>query len=404
LSDNNYKVNVSPYRWVILLIVWASIFAALVAQFQVAALAYKIIPAFKMTTGQYSMVLTAPMLAGVCFSLVAGALADRFGVKRVVAVGFVFSIVGTFFRYAADTYWEMFILMFLSGIIPGLLNANAAKLLGAWFPKEQMGLVMGIYFKSNGMGITVALATTALFPTTQSAFIAAGILIFAIWILWLLLIKAKPEGAPELPVMPMANYMSVAAKSKNVWLVGIALMFFMGSSMAFSGFLPNALHDQRGMSPVTAGFMASLITFGTIIGSLIGPIISDKLGRIKYFIVPVAVIGATAGYLSWVSPQSNMPALFFVFGLLAGMPTPMLMAFPMLLPEIGPVYAGSAGGIIGTLQVVGAVFIPALVIAPIAGQNYTIFFTLGSLCFLALGIVTLFLPELGTKATKAKLN
>ncbi|MFZ7103784.1 MAG: MFS transporter [Peptococcaceae bacterium] len=396
MSDHD-KVKASSYRWVILFIVWASVFAAVVAQFQVAALAYKIIPAFNMTTGQYSMVLTAPMLAGVCFSLVAGALADRFGVKRVVAVGFVFSIAGTFFRYAANTYWEMFFLMFLSGIIPGLVNANAAKLLGAWFPKEQMGLVMGIYFTSNGMGITVGLATTALFPSAKSAFITAGILIFVIWILWLLFIKAKPPGGPELPVLPMAKYMGVAAKSKNVWLVGMALMFFMGSSMAFSGFLPNALHDQRGMSPVTAGFMASLITFGTIIGSLIGPVISNKLGRIKYFIIPVAVIGAIAGYLSWAGPQGSMPALLFVLGLLAGMPTPLLLAFPMLLPEIGPVYAGSAGGMIGTLQVMGAVFIPSLIIAPIAGQNYTLFFTLGSLCLFAEGITTLFLPELGAK-------
>lgn len=391
------KVFQSPYRWVILFVTWASVFAAVVAQFQVAALAYKIIPEFHLTTAQYSMVLTAPMLAGVCFSFMAGALADRFGVKHVVAVGFVFSIFGTFFRYAANTYWELFILMFLSGVIPGLLSANISKLLGAWFSKEQMGFAMGIFFTASGIGITVALATTALFPTAGSAYIVAGLLIFAVWILWLVLFKAKPEGVPDLPVMPMGKYIGVAARSKNVWLVGIVLMFFMGSSMAFSGFLSNALHDQRGMDPVSAGFMTSLITLGTIIGSLSGPILSNKMGKIKWFIIPVALIGAIAGYLSWVVPLSLMPIMLFALGLFSGMATPLLMAFPMLLPEIGPVYAGSAGGIIGTLQVVGAVFIPALIIAPIAGQNYTTFFTLGSLCFFMVGIITLFLPELGIK-------
>lgn len=405
-AEDTSKVFQSPYRWVILFVTWASVFAALVAQFQVAALAYKIIPNFHLTTSQYSMVLTAPMLAGVCFSFMAGALADRFGVKRVVAVGFVFSIFGTFFRYAADSYWELFILMFLSGVIPGLLSANISKLLGAWFSKEQMGLAMGIFFTASGIGMTVALSTTALFPTAGSAYITAGVLIFVIWILWLVLFKAKPEEAPDLPVMPIGKYIGVAARSKNIWLVGIALMFFMGSSMAFSGFLSNALHDQKGMNPVSAGFMTSLITFGTIIGSLIGPIISNKMGKIKWFIIPVSLIGATAGYLSWVVPLSAMPVMLFVLGLFSGMAAPLFMAFPMLLPEIGPVYAGSAGGIIGTLQVVGAVFIPALILAPLAGQNYKTFFALGSLCFLMVGIVTLFLPELGTrpKAKSTQIN
>lgn len=76
------KPLLSPYRWVILIIMWSAVFIGIAAQFQVAALAYKIIPDFKLTPGQYSMILTAPMLAGVCFSFAAGALADRFGVKK----------------------------------------------------------------------------------------------------------------------------------------------------------------------------------------------------------------------------------------------------------------------------------------------------------------------------------
>ncbi|GAB4269744.1 MFS transporter [Thermincola ferriacetica] len=393
------KPLLSPYRWVILIIMWSAVFIGIAAQFQVAALAYKIIPDFKLTPGQYSMILTAPMLAGVCFSFAAGALADRFGVKKVVAVGFVFSIVGVFFRFAAHNFWEMFMLMFLAGISPGLLNANVSKLLGAWFPREQMGTAMGIYFSASGVGMSVALATSAFFPTTKSAFITAGLIMLVIWILWMAFIKPKPEGVPDLPVMPVTKYIGVAARSKNVWLVGLALMFFMGSSMVFSGFLPNALNKVHGMSPVTAGFMASIVTFGTIVGSILGPVMSDRIGKIKPFLAPVAVLGAIAGYSSWLVAQgADMVALLALLGIFSGICTPLLMAFPMLLPEIGPAYAGSAGGIIGTLQVVGAVFIPSFIIAPLAGQNYNMLFALGSLSFLMMGVVALFLPELGAKA------
>ncbi|AGL00235.1 MFS transporter [Desulfoscipio gibsoniae] len=393
------KLSSLPYRWVILLIMWSTMCVALIAQFQVAALAYQIIPDFKLTSGQYGMVLTAPMLAGLFFSFPAGALADRWGVKRVVAVGFVFSIVGTFFRFSAENFLQLFILMFLAGICPGFLNANAPKLLGAWFSKAQMGMAMGIYFSATGVGMGIALATTALFPSTKSAFIAAGIAMLVIWLLWMLFIKAKPEGAPDLPVMPVTKYIGVAAGSKNVWLVGVALMFFMGSSMAFSGFLPNALHSEQGLRPAAAGFMASIVTFGTVVGSILGPVISRRTGKLRPFLALVAVLGAAAGILAWLAPQGIvMPALFALLGIMLGMCAPILMSFPMLLPEIGPVYAGSAGGIIGTLQVVGGVCIPSFIITPLAGQNYTLFFALGSLCFFLVSVVVLLLPELGAKS------
>lgn len=398
MSEKPFTV-LSPYRWVILALMWCAAFIGVAAQFQVAALAYKIIPAIKLSPSQFSMVLSAPMLAGVVFSLTAGALADRFGVKRVVTAGFAFSVVGVYFRYAAQDFWQLFILMFLAGISTGLLNTNVAKLLGAWFPREKMGAAMGLYFTGTGVGIGAALATTAFFPSSKSAFVTAGIIMLVVWILWMTLIKNKPEGIPDLPVMPMSKYLGVAARSRNVWLVGLAMMFYMASFMAFSGFLPNALNQVYGMSPVKAGFMASLVTLGTIGGSLIGPAISGSIGRIKGILIPVAVFGAITAYTSWVAPQGvGMSALFILLGVLSGVCTPLLTSYPLLLPEVGPVYAGSAGGIIGTLQVTGAVFIPSLVIAPLAGQNYNLFFALGSLCFLMVAVFVLFLPELGSKA------
>ena len=106
------KVQLNPYRWVILAIMWSTTFIGVAAQFQVAALAYKIIPGFKFTNGQYAMVFSAPMLAGVFFSLTAGAMADRFGVKRIITVGFAFTVVGIFFRYAAHDFIGFFILTF----------------------------------------------------------------------------------------------------------------------------------------------------------------------------------------------------------------------------------------------------------------------------------------------------
>jgi NNP family nitrate/nitrite transporter-like MFS transporter len=64
------------------------------------------------------------------------------------------------------------------------------------------------------------------------------------------------------------------------------------------------------------------------------------------------------------------------------------------------VYAGSAGGIISTLQVLGGVALP--IITPLAGSNPTVLFSLAALCFALILIPALFLPELGSKALASR--
>jgi len=81
---------------------------------------------------------------------------------------------------------------------------------------------------------------------------------------------------------------------------------------------------------------------------------------------------------------------------------PMLSSLPMLLPEIGPVYAGSAGGIITTLQVIGAVVAPTFIITPLADSSSKWLFVLAAVCFVLIIVPVLFLPELGSKALVAR--
>ena len=395
--QSNQNMPVSSYRWVVLAIMWLTMFIAVLVQFQVAALSFEIIPALGLSQGQFAMLLSASLLPAVLFALVAGSLADRFGVKKVVAISFIFSIVGTYFRYIPDSFLGYFVLMFLAGITPSFLNANAPKLLGAWFPRERVGTALGIYFTAIGVGTTVALATTALFPTAKSAYITAAIIMFIVGILWLTLVKNRPDGVPEPPAMPALKYIGVAAKSRNVWLAGLALMCFMGANIAFVGFLPDALGQVRGISPAQAGIMSSVVPIGIILGNIIGPIMSARVGRIKPFLVPVAFLGAIVMYFSWITPGMGIWAMLFAAGFFLGVSAPLLMSFPMLLPEIGPVYAGSAGGIIATLQLAGGFFIPAFIIAPIAGHNFTLLFVLASATLALLGVISWFLPELGDK-------
>lgn len=102
-------------------------------------------------------------------------------------------------------------------------------------------------------------------------------------------------------------------------------------------------------------------------------------------------------YIGWQISGPFIWVVIFASGLMIGSGMPILFSYPMLLKEIGPKYAGSAGGIISTLQLIGAVVIPTYLITPLAGDNYHLMFGLGAACMVALGIINLFLPEVGPK-------
>jgi len=392
-----------PYRWVILIVSILAGFIGSYAQFQLPPLAYRLMPALHMSPSQFAALMGGPMTGSMFICILGGTLADRYGVKKIVAVGLVLAVIGCTFRYAVTSFWPFFFLTVLSGLASGLLVSNLAKLFGAWFLPEQMGTMMGVYMIGPMFAQFVGTATTPLFPSDASAFIFSGVVCLVILVLWLVFAKNRPEGAPELPVLLPTQYLGKAAQSKSVWLAGAAMFLIMGSMMTFTSFLPNVLHELRGISPEQAAFYGSLATFGAVFGSFIGPMICKRMGVMKPYLIMVCLLGAVAVFWSWRLPIGPAFVIAVILaGFLQSAISPPLFALPMLLPEIGPVYAGSAGGIISTLQVTGAVVVPTFVITRLAGPSVTVLFGLAALCLVLIVIPVLFLPELGSRALAAR--
>ena len=391
----------SPYRWVIVAASMLAGFIGSYAQFQLPPLAYKLIPTLHISPSQFGALMGGPMIGSIFICLIGGTLADRYGVKSIVTVGLSLSVIGCTFRYAATSFWPFLFLTILAGLASGLLVCNLAKLFGAWFRPEQMGMLMGLYMVSPMLAGSVGTATTPHFPSEASAFIFSGIACLVILILWLIFAKNKPEGAPEVQSLPVIRYLGQAARSRNIWLAGLCAFFVMGAMMTFTNFLPLMLKNLRGITAEQAAAYGSLPNFGGVFGSFLGPLICNRLGIMKPYLVVASLLGAAGTYWSWQLPVG--PAIVVALisaGFLQSAILPLILSFPVLLPEIGPVYAGSAGGIISTLQVLGGVAAPIL--TPFAGSNATVLFGLAALCFVLIPIPALFLPELGSKALASR--
>ena len=393
------KEKLPSYRWVILTIVSLLCLIANYIQFQVSALATEIMPQLHITTAEFSSLLMAPMLVAVVLSIPAGSLGDKFGSKKVITVGCVLSVVGAFGRFIAANFWMMMIMLLLCGIFISLLNANLIKVLGTWF-KQDTDSAMGVFYAASCLGITLAQITSSWFPSVNSAYMFSSVSLLILTICWIMLVRDTPKGESLPPAEPTAKYLKVAIKSKNTWIVSICAGLGIASTTAYAGFLPQALTLGQGITNKTAGVMSAVVTVGSFFGSLIGPAWCNKLGRYKMFLTVTTLIGAIVMYFTWYTPAGFfLWAMLVINGFFTAISGPIVQAMPIQFPEIGEKYAGSAGGIVGTVSMLISYIIPILV-SKIAGNDYAKNLGIESLVFGLSIICILALPEIGQKAKK----
>lgn len=392
--------TLSSYRWVVLLVSCLIIFIADYIQFQLSALATEIMPALGIDVAQFSALLLAPLLAGVFVSIPGGSLADKFGAKIVVGVATAISVVLAFGRLVAGDFTVMLIMMLGTGIAPSVLQAATIKLFGAWF-EDKMDFAMGIYFAAACCGIAAGLATSAFFPSVQDAYLWSSIAFAAILVLWFVLAKNQPKGAEVPPSEPVMQYFGVAIKNKFVWLIAIATGLGMATATNYSGILPQAMVEMRGVDIMAANNMAAFLTIVSIFGSIIGPVWCQRSGKPRLVLVIICLLGGVVMIANWFSPIGIILwVLLFLNGIFSAASGPILQALPFQLPEIGLKYAASAGGVIGSVSLIISYVLP-IGIGMIAGTDYTLNFILEGIFFAVAFVPVLLLPRSLDRKRKA---
>ena len=380
---------------VILVLFWPNF-----AQYQLSPVALQIMPQFGLDSTQFSALFSAAMIPGIALSLVSGLLCDRFGIKRVVGIAAVVTAVALIARVFAGDFPSLFTCMALSGMVATFLNANTPKIMGMWFPAEKVGVAVGVSIASGTLAMAVGMGTGALFPSIEAMFIFTGAMATVGAIAWWVLFREPPSqalqaGEPDAGSQPsLGECLRAVVKSRNVWFVGIGLALVMATTMCLATFLPQVLQAMRGFDPVSAGGVASVLTFGNLAGSIFVPIINAKVGRMKPMLIAMSIVAAAGTAFAWQLPEgAAMTAGLFVTGFCMSGVVIMLMSMPVLLPEIGPVYAGTAGGVVSTLQLLGGVVVPSYIMVPLIGDNFALFYIVaGALC-LAIAAIAALLPE-----------
>ncbi|MDR0817149.1 MAG: MFS transporter [Clostridiales Family XIII bacterium] len=392
----------TSYRWVILILLGLSMITANGSNIQIAALGERIVGTYHLSAASFGAITSVVFLSGVAMGIPSGALADRFGAKKVMGILMIIGTLGSILRIFATTPAVLFISMFLIGLINAGSNANAAKLLVMWFPKKQIPLAMGIFVGTSTLGAIVALITTpamvASGASIRTIFTCGAVACTIGTALWFIFAKSKPKGARVYQSASVLEHMPLVLKTKSLWIAGCTLFLLMGCAMASSVFLVVCLTSVKHATLTQAAFLSSLAAALCLAGTIIIPPIIGRAGYMKRGYIVVAVIVAATITVGWSLPFGGLSMAILLIGMGSiSSGIPMLAQFPSLLKSIPKDALGSAGGMLSTMQSLGAFVVPTFILGPIAKDNYSVMMYGTAVLLIVSAILCLFLPEVGSK-------
>ncbi len=118
-----------------------------------------------------------------------------------------------------------------------------------------------------------------------------------------------------------------------------------GGYLALLGTLPRSLLEAGFTAPQMGLAVAGWLVAAAL-GNALGPILSDRFGARKPFILAGSALAATALGVLALHPTGTALVLLGVAALGGGCFAPLLLTLPLELPGVGPAKAGAAIGLL----------------------------------------------------------
>lgn len=398
------RMGYPRYRWFVLFLVWALFGLCNFNNMMIAVRAHDLIPGLGLTTQQFYLVNTATAIAPIALCLVGGMLGDRFGIRWVVGIGSVLAAAAALLRLVSSGFWPFLVCQILLGAGTGFTTPNAPKIAGVWFPPNQVSIAIGLFMTGQGLGLALGFAIGPLFPTWQSAVLIMGVLLAVASVAWLVFAYDRPKGFAERGIevagVSFGEGLSRVWKAKNRWWLGVCVFLVMAVTMSYVYGMPLLLEETKGVSPEVSGLIVFLGVMGYVFGTVIWPILCEKVGVVKPFFVVCTVLAGLCGLATYAAaPGIGMWLLAFSPGFFMGAGYPMMYQLPVRLREFGPRYAATPTGLMDAMGNLGVVLMLPFMFTPIwlaAGPTMAMVFLLVAIA--AGGLFYLLLPETGRKA------
>jgi len=381
MIDEVHLSEPSRYRWIILALAWLVYFAFGLILSSMPPLVNVIAADLTLTYSEMGIILGSVILMYVPLSVPVGVGIDRIGQKKMITVGLILISASAILRSMVFSFETLFLVVFLFGFGGPTVSVGLAKVVASSFEGRERGLASGIYMTGAAVGSASALALTnslvlPLVGTWRNAFSFYGLIGLLIAVGWIILARESSAYPNQMNEQSSIRKMvQTLLRDKDVWIVAIigstTFLVFYG----FGNWLPTLL-EGKGMSPVDAGYLASIPTWVGLIGSAIIPGIA-LAGSRKPIIAVSLLIEGVSMYVVGIFSGSFLLVSLVIFGIISGAMMPLMLVIMMDLPEVGAEYTGIASGLffsigpsmgfvgpilVGYLTDLTGSFIPALIL------------------------------------------
>jgi NNP family nitrate/nitrite transporter-like MFS transporter len=350
-------------------------------------------------------------LGALLASIPAGALGDRFGVRRVIGAGLAIAGGALLLRSTVGGFASMFLAMICFGLALAIVMSNFPKAIAVWFPVSELGLANGLAQAGVGLGLgAAAFATPFLLEamggwrglTRVFAYVS-----FAVAVMWVASVR-DPEAVAAEDTEPGAGAGGLAAlwrpiasvlRVRDIGVLSACYMLYVGGYLGAIGYLPTYLGSDQGMSAGAVGMVVSLGPWSFMLGSMLLPTLSDRIGLRRRVFGPGMFVAGLAVFGAAYALGAPLVVCFIVWGFSSGV-VGILFVIPVELDEVGQSLAGSAVGAMTMAGFLGGFLSPVVGMA-LVRISPALGFGFWTLCFAASALLVLAVRETGPRARDA---
>ena len=314
---------------------------------------------FGLDAGSAGAIATAFFIGAALVMLPGGALADRWGARPLVTLGFLVTCLATVgCGVLAPSYPALLGWRFLGGLGGGVAFSAGAAYTRGIFPDRGQHLAQGLYGSAFLAGSALPLLYMPLLAggagDWRHAYVVSGLVTLVGWASWWRL--APPENDH---VARVSSRLGAALRERNSWLLALAHMCGFGLAMVLGTWVVSYLTTDFGVPLVASGIVGALVLVLGIAGRSGGGIALER-GAPPIRVIRAGIALAAVG-LATIAVSGSL--LFAIGGLVAtgvGVGLPYAAVFNGAAASV-PDSPASTQGFVGMGGVVTAIVGPPLV-------------------------------------------
>ena len=365
MEQTGFKVY--GYRWVVLLAFMSVVTINQLLWITFAAITGTAASYYGVSDLSIGLLSMSFMIVYVIISIPASWVIDTYGIRVAVGIGAALTgVFGLLRGLVAPSYaWVLASQIGIAIGQPFILNA-VTKVAARWFPIRERATASGLGSLAMYLGIFLGLALTP-FLTIRSGIsgmlVSYGIVSMIVAVVFFAAARERPPTPPCSPDQDdrslVFDGLKQTLRQRDFLLLMVVFFVGLGIFNGVTTWIENIVRP-RGFSITQAGITGGLMVVGGIIGALIVPPLSDRLGKRTPFIM-LALAGATLGLvgLTYATSYWLLLASAFVMGFFLLSSGPIGFQYGAEIAYPAP--EGTSNGLLLQIgQISGIVFIFAM--------------------------------------------